>query len=228
MTPDPSHAARIPPTSADGRVRNDRIARRVLPNDACSSRNTPMDAAIANSSSRSCAFCRSWNSPSSSGWYPCGNGDARQGGLDVGDDRAEVASADVRVDVDPPSGLLVVDVAGRRRDRDVRDRLERHLAAGRRVDQEVLDIRDAAATLRDAPDDDVVRLAGVEDVADLLAGDIGGGDAPDVAGLHAVLLRLGQVDLDLDLRDVDQLLGVQVDDARDRRRVSPRRRRPDP
>ena len=103
--------------------------------------------------------------------------DGRQGGLDVGDDSTEIPSADVRVDVDPPSGLLVVDVPGRRSDRDSRDRLERDLAAGRGVDQEVLDIRDAAATLRDAPDDDVVRLAVVEDVTDLFAGDIGGGAA---------------------------------------------------
>ena len=51
-----------------------------------------------------------------------------------------------------------------------------------------------------APHVDVVRLAGVEDVADLLAGDQRRGGAADVAWLHPVLLRLGQVDLDLDLR----------------------------
>ncbi len=141
--------------------------------------------------------------------------DARQRRLHVVDDRTEVASTDVRVDVDPSSGLLMADVTGGRRDGDVGHVLERDLAARRGIDEQVLDVGEAAALLGDAPHDDVVGLAGVEDVADLLAGHVGGGDPPDVAWLDAIRVRLGEVDLDLDLRDADELLGVQVDDPGD-------------
>ena len=45
------------------------------------------------------------------------------------------------------------------------------------------------------------------------------GRAADVAGLQAVPLRRGEVDLDLDLRDVDLRVDVLVDDARRCRRA---------
>ena len=87
--------------------------------------------------------------------------------------------------------------------------------AGGRVDPQVLDLGHAVAGLRGAPDHNVVGLAVAEDVADLLAGDQGGGRSPDVAGFEAVPRRLGEVDLHLQLRDVGRDVDVLVLDTLD-------------
>ena len=68
-----------------------------------------------------------------------------------------------------------------------------------------------------APDLHVVGRAAAEDVADLLAGQHGGRRAPDVAGFEPVPLRRVEVDRDLDLRDVQQPLGLDVDGPLDAR-----------
>ena len=54
-----------------------------------------------------------------------------------------------------------------------------------------------------------------EDVADLLAREQRGRGPADVARLEPVALRRGEVDLDLDLRNVVLELDVQVDEAVD-------------
>ena len=53
----------------------------------------------------------------------------------------------------------------------------------------------------------VVRLAADEDVADLLARQQRRGLPPDVARLEAVTLRRGEVELDLDVRQVLREVG---------------------
>ena len=70
MIPPASQAASTPPTSAIGSVRNSKTASRQLRNEAWSSSRMSSPAMIADSSSRLCAACRSWYSPSSSTWYP--------------------------------------------------------------------------------------------------------------------------------------------------------------
>ena len=215
MTPVPSHAARTPPTSADGSVRNDRTARRVLPNEVWSRRNTAIAAAIANRYSRSSAALRSTYSPRSSGWYSCGNSMAASADSHVLVDRSEVAAPDVGVDVDASRQRLVVDVARRGGNADFGDVGQAHLAAVGRIHQQVLDVGQVLPRLGNAPDMDVVGLAAIEDVADLLALDQSGGRSAHATGADAVPLCCSEIHLDLDLRDALQLLGMQVDDPVD-------------
>src|SRR5215831_10394172 len=70
MIPPPAHAARIPPTSAIGSVTKASTASRHLRNDAWSSSRIRTPAMSEDCSSRDCAACRSWYSPSISMWYP--------------------------------------------------------------------------------------------------------------------------------------------------------------
>ena len=78
-----------------------------------------------------------------------------------------------------------------------------------------MDVVEALARFRHAPDLDVVRLAVAEDVADLLPRDQRGRGAADVTRLEPVLLRLLQVDLDRDLWHLRELLDVLLVQAVD-------------
>ena len=64
----PSTTASRPPTSAIGKVTNERIASRQLRNEACSSRKIPIAAAMPKRIMSCCASWRSLYSPSSSAW----------------------------------------------------------------------------------------------------------------------------------------------------------------
>ena len=172
MTPPVMHAASIPPTSADGRVRNDSSARRVLPNEACSRRKTPISGGEREEQQPVLGGLPLGVLAEHLGVVAQRELDAGQGRLDVADDGAEVAARDVGVDVDAPVEALVADaVRASAPTRTVGQVAEADLAADRRVDQQVLDVGQALRGSRRRPDDDVVGLAGDEDVADLLAGE---------------------------------------------------------
>ncbi len=130
-------------------------------------------------------------------------------------DRPEVAAAHVGADLEAPREVLALDRVRCRRNAHVGHVRQQDRLAARRVDRKPLDARQARARLGRAPDVDVVRPAAAEDVADLFARDPGAGGAANVAGLHAVALRLGEIDLDLDLRDIRVQLHLRFDETVD-------------
>ena len=105
----------------------------------------------------------------------------------------------------------------RRRHPHLGDVAQPYVTTIRGVDQQFMDVGQALTGLGLAPDDDVVGLAIPVDVAYLFAGHQRGRRAADVTRLEAVLLGRGQVDLDFDLRHIDQELDVLLDDAVDPR-----------
>ena len=132
--------------------------------------------------------------------------------LDVPDHRPEVTPADVAAHVDPAGGPVALDDVRGRLDLDVGDVGQADAAAARRVDEQVADAGQALARGRRAPDLHVVGLAGPEQVGDLLARDQGRRGSTNVAGLEPVSLGRREVHLDVDLRDVDDEVGVGLDD----------------
>src|SRR5919108_3915030 len=136
--------------------------------------------------------------------------------LDLIDRRGEVTPGHVGRGVESPRLLLPLDRVRNRPDPNVRDLFQRHRSTVRRVDREVLDVADAVAGRRDRPHVHVVRLTAVEEVADLLARDQRRGVAPDQAGRDPVSPRRLGLDLDLNLRNLLDLLHLRVDDAVDR------------
>ena len=135
--------------------------------------------------------------------------------LDFRRHRAEVASLHVAMDVDAPRITFALDHVGSRREPDVRDLAQPHTAAVRRVDEIVLHVVDAELDRRRRHHEDVVDLAVLVDVGDLDAGDQRRCDAADIARLQAVAPGPLEVHRDLDLRYLDLLLDMQVDEARD-------------
>src|SRR5438552_2836171 len=135
--------------------------------------------------------------------------------LDFRRHRAEVAALHVGMDVDAPRIAFALDHVGSRPEPDVRHLAQPHTAAVGRVDEKILHVVDAELDRRRRHHEDVVDLAVLVDVGDLDAGDQRRGDAADVARLQAVAPGLLEVHRDLDLRYLDLLLDVQVDEARD-------------
>ena len=107
------------------------------------------------------------------------------------------------------------DAVRRRRDAHAGKLTKGHLAAQRGIDRQPLDIGQVLTHIGSGPDGHVVGGAPEEDIADFLAGHQDGGRSPHVARLDAVRLRLGEVDLDLDLGGLHLQLGVQIDETRD-------------
>ena len=135
--------------------------------------------------------------------------------LDVVHDRAEIASPHVGMDVDAPGSVLPLDDVGSRRDANVGDIAQANVAAVGRVDQQVADAGQAVARLGRRPDDHVVNLAFPVNVADFVAGEDHGGRATDIARLEPDATGVGEIDLDLDLRNVLLRLLVQIDETVD-------------
>jgi hypothetical protein len=136
--------------------------------------------------------------------------------LDLMGDRPQVPRAvGVGQHVDAPEQVLVADGVRGRLDLDRGDVGQPHPLPRRRVDAEVADVVEALAGLGDAPDLDVVRLAGAEDVGHLLPRDQRRRGAAHVTRFQPVPLRRRQVDLDRDLGHLGELLGVLLGQAVD-------------
>ena len=104
----------------------------------------------------------------------------------------------------------MVDARRRRADAHGRYLAQPHVPSVGQVQHQVLDVAHAVPHLGRAPDLDLEDLLLFEQGADVDARDQGGGGAPDVTGLDAHLLRLGQIDLDLDGRLFLQVLDPHV------------------
>jgi hypothetical protein len=141
--------------------------------------------------------------------------DVVEGGLDVAHDRAETAARHAGGDVQAPGHVVVADDAERRLDAHVGHVAELDLTAAGHVDHQLADAGQAAAHPGRAPHHHVEDLLLLEQVADLDARQHGGGRPPHVARLDADLPRLGEVDLDLQGRLLDQALDLLVGDAVD-------------
>ena len=109
----------------------------------------------------------------------------------------------------------MVDHVGDGDDADVGDLLEPHVPTAGRVDEQVLQIGHASQLLGRGPQLHVVGLAGLEEVAGLLARHQPGGRPPDVARLEAVPPGRLEVDLHPDLGDVVLEVHVVLADAGD-------------
>src|SRR5215211_9193269 len=141
--------------------------------------------------------------------------DSRNGILHGAHGGAEIASLHVGADVDPARLIHALYGVGGRREANVCQLLQRDLFTPGRVDRKLAQAGDAVAGLWDAPDVHVVGLATTKDVADFLAGDQRGRLPTHVARLDAVVLRRGEVHLDLRVWKVLLEVGVGVDEAGD-------------
>ena len=141
--------------------------------------------------------------------------DRGERGFHVAHHRAEIAPGDVGADVEATSQLFVRDGIRRALDDDPGNLAQRHVLASRRLDRELLDGREVASRLRSAPDANVEDPTGVVRVRDLLARDHRRRGPTHVARLQSIPVRRLEVDLDVDLRNLDEQLDVEVDDALD-------------
>ncbi len=141
--------------------------------------------------------------------------DLLEAAVDFGHDGAEVASRHVGADVDAPRGVFAIDHALRRPDAHVGHIAQAHVPAVGRVDRQIANAVEAAARCGRAPDVHIVRLAISEKVADFFACQQGRRRPAHIAGLEAIALRRGQIDLDLHLRHLGLELHVQIGDAGD-------------
>ena len=107
----------------------------------------------------------------------------------------------------------MVDDVRHRHDLHRGDLVEPHLVPAGRVDEGRPHVEHAVTVGRHTPELHVVRLASLEDVAGLLSGDEPGGGPAHVARLEPVLLGGGEIDFDLNLRDVLLELHVVLLDA---------------
>src|SRR5262249_31478400 len=82
-------------------------------------------------------------------------------------------------------------------------------------DRKIADAGDIAAERFGCPQPDAVHLPVAEDIGDLDTRNVDGRRAPYVSRLQSVLRRCVEVHAHLDLRDVDLLLDVQIDQSRD-------------
>src|SRR5918993_5443583 len=126
---------------------------------------------------------------------------------------AEISSLHVGADVDAARLLRVFYGVWSRRETNVSHLLQSNLLAPWRVNGKLAQAAHAVAGLWRAPDVDVVCLAALEDVADFLAGDQCGGLPAHVARLDAVVLRRGEVHLDLQLWYFLLEVGVGVNET---------------
>ena len=128
--------------------------------------------------------------------------DLLQPGFNVADDSTQVTAGHFRTDIEAPLAALVLDEVRRWPDRDRRDVAERHRATVGLVDRHPPDVTDAVARFGRAPDLHVVGLAGAEDVADFFTRHDRPRGSPHVTRLDPVGPRLGEIDVDFDLRDL--------------------------
>ena len=189
--------ASSPPTSASGSDRNASAARRQLPNAACRSRKMPIAAASPKPSRRQ-AWPRAGRVADHLGVVLEREREASGSGrltsiLDV----AEAAPAHVRGDVDAPRAGVALDRLRRRPDAHVGDWPEAHVAAARRVDQQPADVGQAARATRASPRTTTSKTFCCSNRLPTWMPDSSvAACAAHVAGLDAVALAVGEVDLD--------------------------------
>src|SRR5215213_1738975 len=126
---------------------------------------------------------------------------------------AKISSLHVGADVDPARLLGALYGVGGWGQANVGHLLQIDLLSPRRVDRKLAYAGRVVASLRCAPDVDVICLAAFEDVADFLAGDQCGGLPAHISWLDAVALRRGQVHLDLQLWYFLLEVRVRVDET---------------
>src|SRR5829696_4961288 len=126
---------------------------------------------------------------------------------------AKISSLHVGADVDPARLLGALYGVGGWGQANVGHLLQRNLLTPWRVDRKLAYAGRVVASLRCAPDVDVICLAALEDVPDLLAGDQCGRLAAHISWLDAVALRRGQVHLYLQLWYFLLEVRVRVDET---------------
>src|SRR5215218_9070297 len=126
---------------------------------------------------------------------------------------AKISSLHVGADVDPARLLGALYGVGGGGEANVGHLLQRNLLTPWRVDRKLAYAGRVVASLGRAPDVDVICLAALEDVPDLLAGDQCGRLAAHISWLDAVVARSGQVHLDLQLWYFLLEVRVRVDET---------------
>src|SRR5215212_4461635 len=126
---------------------------------------------------------------------------------------AEISSLHVGADVDPARLLGALYGVGGGGEANVGHLLQRNLLTPWRVDRKLAYAGRVVASLGRAPDVDVICLAALEDVPDLLAGDQCGSLPAHISWLDTVALRSGQVNLYLQLWYFLLEVRVRVDET---------------